>query len=560
MADEPRAEDSGRTFLGGVRDTYAKIPAGRRRIMLVVGLAVMAGLLFVVVSASAKEPWRPVARELAPDDLEAATKAFDEKKIAYRLGDGGSILVAPEAIYEARLALAVNAMPSGKSVGFEVFDESGMGRSAFTEKVNLHRALEGELARTIRYIDGIERVRVHLVTPERRVFKDLDVAPSASVILALKAGATMTRETANAIRQLVSGAVERLVPGQVSIVDQHGRMLTQPDQDGVGSGDAFERQREQERALEERVVHLLEPIVGTEKALVRVAMDLDLSRVVETREDFDPNQQVVRSEREQLEKDAVAGAPPSGPPGTASNLPGGQIGGRNGAGNGTGREKSDTIRNYEVDKVVTRKEDPMPRLRKLSVAVLVDEASELKDGKLVPKLRTPDELAQLTRLVSHAVGLDTARGDQIEVTSAPFASVDLIGTGDEVPPVGGVPTPVEVPLWEQPLVLIAAGAGLLLLIALVVGLRVASGRKKKKALELALVPPPVETVDIAETNPETLAAMRRARIAELRERALALGNEDLPRLVVVFERWFDADKAEHELDNAVVKRPNREAA
>jgi len=560
MADEPRLDDGAgrRTMFGGVRDTYQQIPAGRRRIVLLVGAALMAGLLFLVISAGAKEPWRPVARDLAPEDLEAATKAFDAKKIVYKLADGGSILVAPEAIYEARLALAVNSMPSGKSVGMEVFDEGGMGRSAFAEKVNLHRALEGELARTIRYIDGIERVRVHLVTPERRVFKDLDVAPSASVILSLKPGAEITRDKALAIRQLVSGAVERLSPGQVSIVDQHGRMLTQPDQDGVGSGDAFERQREQERALEERVVRLLEPMVGSQKALVRVAMDLDLSRVVETREDFDPNQQIVRSEREQLEKDGSAGQTPSGPPGTASNLPGGQTGGRAGAAGAAGREKSDTIRNFEIGKVVTRKEDPMPRLRKLSVAVLVDEPVELKDGKTVPRPRTADELAQLSRLVSHAVGLDTVRGDQIEVTSVPFASIDGIGPLDELTPVAGTPeAPTEVPLWEQPMVLIAA-AGALLLLVLLTAWRVASGRKKRQKLaELVVVNQAITdtTGGTAEPDKEVTSSDRRARIAELRERALALGNEDLPRLVVVFEHWFEADR-----DADASKRATKEAA
>ena len=310
MADAPQDEQpQRRSIIGGVREAYMKVPAARRRLMVIIGAAVLLGLLVMVASAAGKEPWRPVARDLAPEDLEAATKAFDDKKIPYKLGDGSSILVAPEQIHEARLALAVNAMPSGKSVGFELFDTSAMGRSAFTERVNLHRALEGELARTIKYIDGIEKVRVHLVTPERRVFKELDAAPSASVVVTLAPGAEMTRDKAMAIRQLVSGAVERLTPGRVSIVDQRGRMLTPGDgEDGLAMGDAFERQSEQERALEDRVVRLLEPMIGEQKVLVRVALDLDSSRVTETREDFDPNQQVVRSEREQIDKSDSASA------------------------------------------------------------------------------------------------------------------------------------------------------------------------------------------------------------------------------------------------------------
>lgn len=555
MADAPPQDEppQRRTIIGGVREAYLRVPAPRRRLIVIVGAAVLLGLVAMVVMAGSKEPWRPVARDLAPEDLDAATKAFDDKKIPYKLGDESSILVPPEQIHEARLALAVNAMPSGKSVGFELFDTSAMGRSAFTERVNLHRALEGELARTIKYIDGIEKVRVHLVTPERRVFKELDAAPSASVVVTLAAGAEMTRDKAMAIRQLVSGAVERLTPGRVSIVDQHGRMLTPGDgEDGLAMSDAFERQGEQERALEDRVVRLLEPMIGEQKVLVRVALDLDSSRVTETREDFDPNQQVVRSEREQIDKSDSASATPAGPPGTASNLPGGQNGSRGGANAGLAREKSDTIRNYEVDKVTTHKESPLPRVRKMSVAVLVDDLTEVKDGKPVTRPRTADELAQLSRLASHAVGLDVARGDQIEVTSAPFAAIDGIGGagGDGEVAGDGEGAPGEVPLWQQPIVLIAAGGGLLLLIlGMALWLR-ARSKKKARALELAvattapLATVPEEPQEIPEVVREQLAAERRARITELRERALALGNEDLHRLAGVFQHWLEPTEGE----------------
>jgi len=545
MADEPGADEHAarRTLVGGVRDAYLKVPPGRRRLLLVAGGAAMVGLLSLVVMAGVKEAWRPVARGLAPEDLDAAAKAFDEKKIPYKLADEGSILVPPDMIHDARLALAVNAMPSGKTVGFELFDESGMGRSAFTERVNLHRALEGELARTIQHIDGVERVRVHLVTPERRVFKDLEVAPSASVIVSLKAGFEITRDKALAIRQLVSGAVERLLPEQVSIVDQHGRLLTRGDDLDLSGGDRFERQREQEKALEERVVHLLEPMVGSHKVLANVSMDFDLSRLVETREDFDPNQQVVRSEREQIDRTATSDAAPAGPPGTASNLPGRAVGARGPNGSEVGREKTDTIRNYEVDKTVTRKEDPLPRLRKLSVAVLVDEASELLDGKLVTHPRTKDELAQISRLVSRAVGLDVSRGDLLEVSSAPFTPQDGLGgpqDGVDGAPLGAAPegTSPASPLWEQPLMWILAGGALLFVTAIVMFL--SRARKKRKAAAPKNLPRIEPPLGVSEQG---LAAVdHRQRITELRERALELGNQDPDRLAVVFERWFDEDR------------------
>lgn len=572
MADEPRSEETGaRGFARGLRETYAKMPPARRRIALGGALAVVVALVAVVVLGKAEDPWRPVARDMVPEDVDAATKAFDLKKIPWKLADGGAVLVPAEKIHDARLALAVNSMPSGRSVGFEIFDESGMGRSAFSEKVNLHRALEGELARTIRHIDGVERVRVHLVTPERRAFKELEVAPSASVVLSLKPGAEMTRDKALAIRQLVAGAVERLSPHQVSIVDQMGRLLTRPEDGAMTSGDGFERQREQEQKLEDRVVRLLEPVVGPGKAMARVAMDLDFSSVVETREDYDPNQAVVRSEREQLDKSANAGATPAGPPGTASNLPGRAGQTRPGQTGDAGREKSDTIRNYEIDKVVTRKEEPLPRVRKLSIAVLVDQVTVPGDkgAKATFRPRNKEELDQLTRLVSHAVGLDLTRGDQIEVTSAPFSPApgfeEVVLGPDGLPlPEGATDaTKVDRPIWEEPAAWIAAGAVALLLIALGVMALSSRARRKREAAALALqqranVPglaPVYEGLEqFAAEGEANQRVDRRLRITELRDRAVQLGNEDLHRLAVVFQRWFEEDK------EVEVVEPKKEAA
>ncbi len=564
MAEEPAGQrpQTGRSLIAGVRGAYARIPSGRRGLVLAVAGAVALGLVVMVASGGDGAAWRPLARSLAPEDLAAATQAFEDKKIPHRLADGGAIEVPAEKLHEARLALAVNVMPSGKSVGFEVFDESGMGRSAFTEKVNLHRALEGELARTIRHIEGIERARVHLVTPERRVFRDQEATPSASVIVSLRPGFVLERAQAQAIRQLVAGAIERLDPGRVSIVDQHGRMVVKPDDLGVAGGAHYERQREQEQALEAGVVRLLEPVVGAQKVIARVAIDLDVSRVVETREDFDPTQQVLRSERAQIDSDGKARAQAAGAPGTASNLPGGAGGASAAAAQGAGgRDKSDTVRNYEIDKTVTRREDPLPRVRKLSVAVLIDEAVELVDGKPVSRPRTQEELDRITRLVSHAVGLDATRGDSVEVTSVPFALEEApVGGsfGEQGEPVaGGAPgttegTSVVRPPWQEPWVLISAGAGILLL---VVGLLVWRARRRKKGVRLSLSvqPSAAELAELTEVSVEP-PIDRRQRISELREQALELANEDVHRLTMVFERWFEQDEGRGEDEGAVAAK------
>lgn len=555
MTDEGTPGDARRTFGAGLRETYQRIPAQRRWLIAAGALAVVVGLAVLATRGGETEGWRAVARDMLPEDIEAARKALDDKKIPYKLAESGTLIVPPDAIHEARLSLAVSAMPSGRSVGFELFDESGMGRSAFAEKVNLHRALEGELARTIRHIEGIERARVHLVNPERRVFREMDSAPSASVVVSLKNGHTLGRDRARAIQRLVAGAVERMQPSQVAILDQYGALIAGPE-DGPLTGAAFERQREQENELERRVVRLIEPIVGAEKVMAKVAVELDFSQIVETREDFDPEQQVIRSEREQIERTDQATAQPIGAPGTATNLPGRQVGPRGTAAGQALREKSDTIRNYEVDKVVRRTETPLPRLKRISVAVVVDEARDGKGG-IVP--RTKDELAQIERLVARAVGLDSGRGDTIEVTSAPFASTDP--TDPSAPPgVDPLAPPIakDAPWYEQPMTWIVGGVvGLGLLIGLAAVLLRSRGRKKR-ALALAQAPQPRLTPAFTELGEAMLPEQvvdRRERIAELRERAIQLGSEDLHRLGVVFQHWFEQD-----VEEKVAAEPTKEAA
>jgi flagellar M-ring protein FliF len=554
MVDEVVQGEGKRSFGANLRETWQRVPQNRRWLILGGGAAVVVALIAMAAASSGEEPWRPVARDMLPEDLEAARKAFDEKKIPYKLGGEGTILVPPEQIHDARLELAVSSMPSGRSVGFELFDESGMGRSAFTEKVNLHRALEGELARTIRHIEGIERVRVHLVTPERRVFRDMEVAPSASVVVSLKHGVALTRDSARAIQQLVAGAVERMAPNQVAIVDQYGKMIAGPEESPL-TGAAFENQRAQENELEGRVVRLIEPIVGPQKVMAKVAVELDFSQVVETREDYDPDQQVVRSEREQIEKTNEAETQPIGAPGTVANdptRPGGTLA-RNAV--QTGREKSDTIRNYEVDKTVRRTENPMPRLKRLSVAVVVDDAP---DGKGGLKPRTSEEIAQIRRLAERAVGLDPARGDTIEVTSAPFAPLDgapVVGPTGE--PVAAPESAPQGPWYEQPLVWVVGGAVALLILALGVWLIVRSRRKQQPEVPATLPSASPLFPDFPEALQPDALIDRRQKITELRERALSLANEDIHRLSVVFQRWFDSDK-EHDGEPKVEVR--KEAA
>lgn len=565
MAAEPRDEnrtEGGRAatgdaagarkgFVRGVRDTYQAMPRGRRMLILGGAAAVLGALVWVVVSQSGGAEWQVVARGMNAEDMDAATKALEAKKIPYKLGEDESLLVPTEKIHDARLDLAVSAMPSGKAVGFEVFDTSSMGRSTFSEKVNYHRALEGELARTIRHLDGVEHARVHLVTPERRAFKEMDVAASASVVVTLHRGFELSPRQAQVIRQFVSGAVERLGPNQVVIIDQKGRMLAGPETGEAGS-DGFEKRLAAEQQLEQRVVRMLEPVVGVGKVVARVALDFDFSQVVETRESYDPEKQVVRSEREQTERSDAETALPSGPPGTASNLPSRTPGPTGGASGTSGKEKSDTIRNYEVGRTVVRTEQPLPRVQRMTVAVLVAQAPDPKGGL---RTRTPEEIAQYTALVGRAVGLDKARGDELEVSSAPFTNAEgFVDIPTPETPVAPEAPPEDMLIW-----VIVGGVGLAFLaLAAFALLR----RRPKAAPTPALMPPETAELPLIEPAPPIVEPPpldpdeRRQRIATLRARALELGTADMARMARVFQGWFAEARREEEAKD----RASKEAA
>jgi len=337
-------------------------------------------------------------------------------------------------------------------------------------------------------------------------------------------------------------------------------MLARPADSTTAMEDGMEKLREQEQQLAARVERLLEPAIGPGRTYAQVALDWDFAQVNETREDWDPKQQVVRSERDQFEARVAEPGPAIGPVGTTANQPVPGTGGAvMGATTGPARDKSDSVKNYEIGRVVRSTVEPMPRLRRITVAVLVDEAREVRDGRQVIRPRTPEELKRLERLVEGALGLDTVgRKDRVEVTSAAFTPdfTPPDANDNPVPLITDVPVdaPQEEPsLLEDPMML-GIGAVTLLLLAF---LAVQLARKRKREAEAATaasLPAVVDgedededPLDLLEESEEERLASSRLRIEELRERAVALANEDVHRLAVVFERWFEEDiKAERE--------------
>jgi flagellar M-ring protein FliF len=304
----------------------------------------------------------------------------------------------------------------------------------FVQKLNYQRAIQGELSRTIQSLASVEKARVHIVIAKKSIFSEQEENPSASVVLKLRPGRTLTENQVTAIAQLVSSSVPGLGVERVSVIDSAGTLLSKvrPTGDGAGSTEAMGVQRGLEMSLEERARAILEKTVGSGRVVVRVASDIEQKKVESTEEKYDPDSVVVRSEQRSAEKNSGSSGAPSGIPGTPSNVPNAQgqpaaaaVSTASGASNSSSRN-NETI-NYEVSRTVSKSSAPIVAVKRLTVAVLVDGSYKVtKDAKgnesstYVP--RTAEELSSYERLVKNAVGFTQDRGDTFEIVSAPFLS------------------------------------------------------------------------------------------------------------------------------------------
>lgn len=371
-------------------------------------------------------------REPAMSVLFSNVSADDKLRIVERLGvmgvpqrvteEGKTIWVPQDQVHEVRMMLASEGLPSGPGVGFEVFDEQRFGESELTEEVKYHRALEGELGRTISHLAGVRRARVHLVLPKRSLFVQDSEGASASVVLHLRPGWKVRDEQARGIVHLVAASVRGLNPERVTVLDGEGRRLDGAgDEKGDLAEDALAFRQQVEEAKERAVQQMLDTTLGPGHSLVRVAANVDFTREERTEETYDPQGVAPRS-FQITEEGAGAGAGTlGGVPGAASNLPGGAPP-ENGAGVAQGAKRSET-RNFEVSKVLRHSVEPVGRVVGLQVAVVVDGKWE---GEGEERTFTPlpkNELNKIRGLVASAVGLDEDRGDRITIESVPFAPV-----------------------------------------------------------------------------------------------------------------------------------------
>ncbi len=415
----------------GFFDFVKSLGAARMAAMAAVTLALVGFFSFLIVHVTTPE-MVPLFTDLALDDSASIAKDLDRQGVVYQIkGNGAVIMVAREKVARLRMKLAEEGLPKGGGVGYEIFDKSdALGATSFIQNINKLRALEGELARTIRSLDRVVAARVHLVLPDRPLFSHEQTQASASIVL--KVNGTLTPSQVRAIRHLVASAVRGLKPDRVSVVDESGKLLADGagDQNTLDGAGADDRKIAYENRLRKEVENIVTSVVGPGRARVQINADFDVNRITQTSDKYDPDGRVVRSSQTREEKSSNGGGA-GGAVSVANELPGGKSGARGGGG---GDSKSEEIVNYEISRTTKTEVTEAGRVNRISAAVLVD-GTYAKDasGKLTYKPRSKQEIDRIAALVRSAIGYDAKRGDQVEVVNLRFAETPPM-------PIGNAPT------------------------------------------------------------------------------------------------------------------------
>ena len=447
----------------------------RLRMGLGVVLFLAIGVIGIVMGRQAE--WRVLYSNLADKDGGAIVAQLSQMNIPYKHADGGgAILVPADKVYDTRLRLASQGLPKGAVTGFEVMESNRFGMTQFQERLTFQRGLEGELTRSIQALSSVQSARVHLALPNQNGFFREQQKPSASVLLSLNAGRTLDRSQLAGIVHLVSSSVPEMNPTAVSVLDDTGKLLSTPPDGTLGSaGDAQQLQYVQqlEQLYSQRILDILEPVVGRGNVKAQVTAELDFSQTESTSESHKPNQElntsVIRSQQISESGAGVASATPAGVPGAASNQPPGPasapingaaqtLAGGAAAGAGAGA-KRDSIINYEVDKTIRVVRGSTGSVKRLSAAVVLNHQTVTDaKGKTTTSALTEAQINSMTALVRETIGFSQDRGDSVNLMNAPF----VIDKAVEV----------VLPLWRQPEILdlarsLAWPVGTLLLAALV---------------------------------------------------------------------------------------------
>jgi flagellar M-ring protein FliF len=417
------AESLGQLVLQGLVDFLRGLGASRLMAMIAVTAALIGFFAFVIMRVTTPQ-MTTLFTDLSLEDSSSIIKDLDRQGIPYEIRNEGSVIMVPkDKVTRLRMKLAEGGLPKGGGVGYEIFDKSdALGTTSFVQNINHLRALEGELARTIRAVDRIQAARVHLVLPERPLFSREAPEPSASIVVRVRG--TLEPQQVRAIRHLVASAVSGLKPQRVSIVDESGQLLADGAASDIDQAVGDERRAAFEKRMRKQVEDIVSSVVGQGRARVELAADFDYNKITQTSDKFDPEGRVLRST--QTREESSATAENNGQVTVNNELPGNQQNNNAPAARDQSKKTEET-NNYEISRTTKTEVTEAGRVNRISVAVLVDGSYAKNDkGEQVYKERAKDELDRIAALVRSAIGFDQKRGDQVEVVNLKFAEAPAV--------------------------------------------------------------------------------------------------------------------------------------
>ncbi|MGA2324807.1 MAG: flagellar basal-body MS-ring/collar protein FliF [Bryobacteraceae bacterium] len=467
----------------------------RQRIYIIAAVVLVIGSLYAFTSWKREQDFRPLYSGLAPEDGNAVVQKLRETGAEYRLNDTGTAVLVPSArVAELRLQMAGAGLPKSGRVGFELFDKSNFGVTDFTERINYRRAIEGELERSVMALAEVEQARVHVTFPKDSVFLDARQPAKASVLVKLRPAARLSPANVLAVCHLVASAVEGLAPEAVSVLDMNGNLLSRPRRSSTLDGEepseaSLDYRRQIEKDLVAKVTATLDPLLGPEKFRAGASVECDFTGGEQSEETYDPTRSVMASA--QKTEDISGANLASGVPGTASSLP--RPTSRPGS-SGTGMTRRTENIAYQSSRLVRRTRLPQGTVKRMSLAVLLDQNARWEGAGLQAKRiiepPAPETMKVIRDLVAAATGLNTGRGDQLIVESLPFEAT-LSAEQPGMPSGPAAPAPAAPQTWleqlmhqKNPILLGAVGGIVLLLLALLAFLFFAL-RRKRRAIGLA---------------------------------------------------------------------------
>jgi flagellar M-ring protein FliF len=456
----------------------ADIP-GVKQVGLLAGVAAAVAAAIWLVLWSQGQNYTVLYGQLSERESGQVMDALTAAGIEFKLNPSGAVSVPESKVQEARIRLATQGLPQSDSMGIEMIQkESALGSSSMMETARYQSVLETELARTIVKVQGVQTARVHLALPKPTVFLRDARKATASVMLQLYPGRRLEPGQVAAIVHLVASSVPELAPSDVTLVDQAGTLLNSPDENAeqAASTRQFAQTRKLEQSYQQRIVELLEPMIGPGRVRATVTADMDFTVTEETHENYDPQKTAVRSEQTSNEQrkggdgvEGIPGALSNQPPGTsgAPAIPGAatpgnpEPGATTAAAAGPSSTAQRSTRNFEVDRTLSYVKQPVGVLKRLNVGVVLDDWQKMDaDGKVTTAPMSDTDIKRFSQLVRESIGLKEDRGDQLNVLNQAFKGSAPLGAVDSLP------------LWQTPWVIQMAkqivGAALVLLVAFLV--------------------------------------------------------------------------------------------